>query len=298
MRKTGFVCLFGTFLIWGSLFVESKVAMAALTPIQTLALRYAGAFLVLLLVVRLKFSHLPKIRKGHLKYFLLIGLIGYGASMTFQQIGNDLLDASVASLICSLTPLVVPVLAAVFLKETMTRQKWVGIVISLVGVAMILWPSGSSQIRLSGIFCTVMSMLCWSSCMIWIKKVTEAYHPLVLTCYGIGISLIYLVPWCAIEWIQNPPVWTGRIVFSKVYLAVVCTALSHVLWNEALRRLEATTCSMFYPVQPLTSSVLGIFLLGEGVSLRFLLGTAIIFVGMVSAFYVRKHKKTRSALQS
>ena len=46
--------------------------------------------------------------------------------------------------------------------------------------------------------------------------------------------------------------------------------------------MDASFCSMFYPLQPLTASVLGVLLLGEQITANFVIGGVIICCGIVA----------------
>ena len=67
------------------------------------------------------------------------------------------------------------------------------------------------------------------------------------------------------------------------YLGVVSTALAFYLWNKGFTMLDAATGSLFFFAQPVIGAALGWALLGERLSARFLLGTAVIIVGGVMA---------------
>ena len=53
------------------------------------------------------------------------------------------------------------------------------------------------------------------------------------------------------------------------------------LWNYCLSRAEASTCSLFYPIQPLTSMVLGVLLLNEHMTVGFIAGAVLIVFGVL-----------------
>ena len=59
--------------------------------------------------------------------------------------------------------------------------------------------------------------------------------------------------------------------------------MANLFWNCALDLLDANTVSLFYAFMPLTTSVLGVLILGESLSLNFLAGGVVIFIGMVLA---------------
>ena len=54
-----------------------------------------------------------------------------------------------------------------------------------------------------------------------------------------------------------------------------------MLWNKSLSELPANTCSAFYPIQTLTSSLLGILVFHEVLTVSFAAGTLFIIAGVL-----------------
>ena len=78
-----------------------------------------------------------------------------------------------------------------------------------------------------------------------------------------------------------------------VYIALICTGLAQLLWNRSLAFLNAGTCSMFYPLQPVTSTLFGVLFLGEKLTVSFLLGGAVITCGiLISQLSLPDHRES------
>ena len=82
-----------------------------------------------------------------------------------------------------------------------------------------------------------------------------------------------------------------------VYMGVVCTAFTNILWNKSLSLLPANTCSAFYPIQTLTSSFLGVVVFHEVLTTSFVLGSAFIIVGvLISLLFKKRTRKEKEVL--
>jgi len=66
-------------------------------------------------------------------------------------------------------------------------------------------------------------------------------------------------------------------------MGTIGTAAPHSLWNYCLSKMDASFCSMFYPLQPLVSATLGVIFLGEEITSNYLIGAAIICAGIIAA---------------
>ena len=123
-KRLGYLYLVITFIIWGSIYVVAKYALAVIPPLTVLLGRYALS--VLILYVILKKKGMKKIERADRKYFVIIGGVGYFVSIGFQLIGTNLLDASLASLINALNPVFIPLIAALVLKERVSLRRIAG----------------------------------------------------------------------------------------------------------------------------------------------------------------------------
>ena len=83
-----------------------------------------------------------------------------------------------------------------------------------------------------------------------------------------------------------------QYILMLLYLGLCCTAAPQALWNYSLSRVEASTCSLFYPVQPLTSMVLGVLLLHERMDWSFFVGAALIVFGVLYSTLGRAARRT------
>lgn len=278
-KTMGYIYLVATFIMWGSLYVAAKYVMAEVPPLMVLAARYGISAIVLYFIMKRR--GFKKVKKEDKKIFFAIGATGYFLGIAFQLMGNDLLDASLSSLINSLNPVVIPIIATFFLKEKLNRQIIISIILSVVGVYIILGVGGN--ISALGIIVNILSLLFWSVSCCMVRKISADYDPIQLTLYAMAIALIFAIPAGVINVIIVPATLSLKGVLALLYIALVCTALSHVCWNRSLKILNATTCSLFYPIQPLTSAVLAIVVLGEVITKSFIVGAIIISIGIIMA---------------
>ncbi len=277
-RYLVYVYLFITFFLWGSLYVVSKYVLDKVPPFTVSLVRYAISFLILLIFIRIK--KFRPIERRDYKYILIIGVFGYFVALVLQLLGTKYSNASFASLVNSLNPVVIMIMAAVFLHERLTFQKGAGLLLSIIGVYFIIGGVHGSDM-MTGVVLSLISVLIWSYVSIVIRKISHAYHPLLITAWSMGVALVCTLPASALELARTPVTWDAEVLLSLLYMAVMCTCVAHLLWNESLSLAEAGTCSAFYPVQPLTAAALGILFLGESVSLAFWTGSALILTGVM-----------------
>ena len=229
-RNAGYLYLLITFFCWGSIYVVSKYALAVMGPVTVSFCRYLVSVVCLYGILKWKGGH-KKIAKEHWPYLLILGGLGYFAAIILQLGGTALLSGSLASLINSLNPVMISILAAVFLKEKITWKNVLSIVVSLIGVYIIL-GNGSMQINPLGILLSAGSVVLWSAASVSIRKISGYYDPVQIALYGMCIALLFNIPAAVLENVfltQSHP--TVVALLACLFVAVFGTAVAHTCWN-------------------------------------------------------------------
>lgn len=288
MNKRRLIPLFTAFVLWGSQYVVSKVALRTIPPVTLLALRYLVSIPALLLVLRLRKALKPVDRRDWPILFA-IGFTGYFASFCLQMLGINRLTGSVSSLLGAMNPIFIPILAAFFLHERITPAKIACVALSMAGVVVIVGVDGT--VDASGALLMLASVFLWSTASIIIRRVSGRYDPMQIALIAILCALPFTGGWSLIELQSAPCSFTLESVLAVLYMGVLGTAVTHSLWNYSLRVMDASFCSMFYPMQPLVSSILGVLFLHEAVTPGFVIGALMICCGIVAAVISAKPRK-------
>ena len=288
MNKRRLIPLFAAFVLWGSQYVISKIALRTVPPVTLLALRYLVSVPALFIVLRLRHALTP-IKKGDWPILFAIGFTGYFASFCLQMLGINRLTGSVSSLLGAMNPIFIPILAALFLHERITPAKIACVALSMAGVVVIVGVDGT--VDASGALLMLASVFLWSTASIIIRRVSGRYDPMQIALIAILCALPLTGGWSLIELQSAPCSFTLESVLSVLYMGVLGTAVTHSLWNYSLRVMDASFCSMFYPMQPLVSSILGVLFLHEAVTPGFVIGALMICCGIVAAVISAKPRK-------
>lgn len=288
MNKRRLIPLFAAFVLWGSQYVISKIALRTVPPVTLLALRYLVSVPALFIVLRLRHALTP-VKKGDWPILFAIGFTGYFASFCLQMLGINRLTGSVSSLLGAMNPIFIPILAALFLHERITPAKIACVALSMAGVIVIVGVDGT--VDASGALLMLASVFLWSTASIIIRRVSGRYDPMQIALIAILCALPLTGGWSLIELQSAPCSFTLESVLAVLYMGVLGTAVTHSLWNYSLRVMDASFCSMFYPMQPLVSSILGVLFLHEAVTPGFVIGALMICCGIVAAVISAKPRK-------
>ena len=277
-RGKAYGLIFVTFFIWGSVYVAGKMASGSLPSFLVASLRCVISMVPLWMMCR---KHLPlRIEKEDWKWFWIIGFLGYFFCIQSIQLGIQLTGASMASLINALTPVAVTVLAALILKEKITPVKILCLILALAGT-FVITAGASTKSETAGVLIVLAGMTGFGAASVLMRRLTAKYPPVLVTTLSMTLSLLFNVPVGIASALTQPVHFTPEAVIALIYLGVVGSGLGQVTWTGALSILPASTCSLFYPLQPLFSAILGALLLNESFKPTFFIGLALISLDVV-----------------
>jgi drug/metabolite transporter (DMT)-like permease len=279
-RLKGYLYVMITMSAWGSTYVVSKFILGSVPPFTLLLLRYVVAAVVLYIIMMKK--DLSKVHRQDYKYIFFVGFVGYFLGVGAQFVGTQLSNASMASLINSTNPIFIILFAIPILKEKVTINKIISIIAAVLGAYIIIGGvQGSSM--LIGIIACIIAVSTWSLMSVVSKRATEKYNALTVTTYSIIVAIFFTLPISIYELATIPGIklLEPSVILSTLYLGLICTALAFVLWSKSLSMMEAGICSLFYPVQPMVSVLLGWLFLKEKMNSSFFVGAILIIAGVM-----------------
>ena len=270
--------IFITFFIWGSVYVAGGIAGNGMPSFLVASLRCLISMIPLWLMSAKCFP--IRIEREDMKYFFIIGFLGYFVTIQSIQLGILLTGSSMASLINALTPVAVTILAALILKERITPVKILCLVLALAGT-FVITSGASTQGELFGVLAVLAGVISFGTASVLMRKVTVKYPPVVVTTVSMTLSLIFNIPVAVASALPQPVHPNAAGIIALLYLGFVGSGLGQVTWTRALSILPASTCSLFYPLQPLFSALLGALLLHETFKPAFFAGLVLISLDVV-----------------
>lgn len=192
------------------------------------------------------------------------GLLGYlGTQFLFSQ-SLKYTTPVIFALLMSLTPVAALLLSAVFLKETISGRKIAGIILSIAGAFLVILEGSNGNTgsnNLLGIFFVMLCVLFYAAYMVITRKVAKKYDPLTVAKWMFLVSAMALLPFCSSELVTQK-IYSHEITLQAGLLLsfalLFSTLLAFFLMPVALKKLEASTVSIFMNLQPFVASVIAI----------------------------------------
>lgn len=279
-RILGSVFLTIASIIWGAMFVVVKIIVDEVHPIQLVWLEYLIA-----LVFLIGYSAMKR-EKWHinwpdLKLIFWIGIIGNTISLVAQEMGTGLSNAQTGSVITSTIPAFMIIFGWLILKEKLDKVKIFSVIIAILGVVMIVGLKMSGTNVILGVLLLVLDSIAWALMSVLVKKV-KTYSSLQITIMSTVVAVVALTPFILsdLQSLTSINFVDPKVILSLLYIGAVSTAVAYVMWNRGLQIVSAGSSGLFYLIQPIVGSFLGWLLLGEQISVGFVIGSAMILASV------------------
>lgn len=236
------------------------------TPMVYMALRCIGAALIFWLIAA--FLPKEKVEKKDLIVIMLGGLTGFVISQTLTAWALNYTSPVYYSLIATLVPIGTMLLAALFLKESITGVKLLGVCLGIAGAALLVlvkWQTEAGSNDLLGIFFALLSLLTWVIYLIITSKVSQKYTAVTQMKWTFLVSTIAVLPFAWNEFGQTK-LFSGDYGFTEgmmgvggmAFIVVFATVMGYFMIPYAMKYLRATTVSIYTNLQPIVASLIAI----------------------------------------
>ena len=255
-RTLAFFAAFGATTIYGLNHTIAKVVMPHyIGPFGFIMLRIFGAGFLFWLV-----SLFIKNEKIHREDYFRIAsasLLGMCINMLMFFKGLQLSTPINSGVIVTLTPIIILVLSAFFLKEKLTTQKVIGIFLGFVGAIMLIVYGSNSKIinapNISfGNVLLLINAISFGAYLVIVKPITKKYNTITLMKWMFLLGMIYTFPFTYSEFSQVS--WSTlpfEAIWRMSFVVIGTTFLTYMLNVYALKKLPPTVIGSLTYLQPL-----------------------------------------------
>lgn len=281
MRTSDVVELLVLAAIWGASFLFMRMAAPELGPVALIALRVGIA--ALLLVPALALRGGVAALRGKLLHVLVVGAINSALPFCLLAYATLSVTAGLASILNATSPLWGALVAHFWLKDRLTPSRTVGLAVGFAGVAFLVLgrtsfkPGGTGLAAVAALTAT----LSYGVAASYTRRFLRGVNPLAVAAGSqLGATLL-LLPGALALWPAQPV--SGRAWFAVVALGVLCTAVAYVLYFRLIANVgPARAIAVTFLIPPFAVAW-GAVILGESITARTLVGSAIVLAGTALA---------------
>jgi len=264
-------------VLWGGSFFFNGVALRELPPFTLVFLRVALAAVSLLPVLRIYRIGFPSGLSGWLPYFAM-ALLNNVLPFSLIVMGQTYIPSGLASILNATTPLFTVLVMAAAGDEKLLMRRVAGVLTGLIGVIILRGQDlGFTSSEGIGILLCLAGAFSYGLAALYARRRLANSSPLATASFQLmASSLMMAIVAAAFErpWLLAMPGATTWLAIAG--LAALSTALAYIVFFQILRRSGPSNVMLVTLLIPVTAILLGYLVLGETVSVREIVGAAVI----------------------
>lgn len=271
-------------IIWGVNFSVVKWALGQFDPLAFNGIRFTLGAAVLVPFV-LRGRGLARFERRDWLPLIGLGVLGNTVYQVLFVMGIDLTLAGNAALMLAMSPVFVTLLSAGLRHEKVRAAGWIGVLLSLAGIALVL--TGAADVRfgretIAGDLLMLAAAVAWSVYTVGASPLVRRHGALPVTgvtmWIGAGLLLLVSTPsLVAQDWART----TGLGWFALVVSGALAVGLSYVIWYHGVEYLGSARTAVFSNTVPVVALTTAWLTLGETPGTQQLVGAALIVGGVL-----------------
>lgn len=208
------------------------------------------------------------------------GVLWFAAYNVVLNLAERHLDAGTAALLVNVAPILVAIMAGLFLGEGFARSLVIGIAIAFGGVVLIALGGPGGDVNDSlGVWLGLLTALLYAVSVLMQKVALREVDAITATFLGCAIGGVALLPF-APQFVSETASASGGAIAGVVYLGVFPTAIAFSTWAYALTRTNAGRLTATTLTVPAIAIVLSLIFLGELPTVLGMIGGALCLLGV------------------
>lgn len=273
-------------MLWASASVATKLGLLSAQPLVIANVRFfLAGFLMLLGAHVLRKYRLPE--RDEWRPILIYGLLNVTIYLGLYVLAMQELSAGVGSLSVALSPLMISILSAYWVKRAVKTNEWTGLILGLVGVSIVVYPLLSgSYVTMKGIILILLSLLAYSVGTVYYSSQTWRLPILAINAWQVLLGGICLLPFTFAFMGTAENHYDARFWYSIGWLIFVSIGAVQ-MWLYLLK-IDAVKAALWLYLCPTFGFIYAKILMDEPITIYTVVGTLFVIVGL----YIGQKKET------
>lgn len=274
------------YIVWGTTYLGIAVVIETIPPYVMVAIRFltAGLLLAAIVFVRQRGAIArPSPRQVVDSLIVGTGLVAVGNALV--GVGEQTVPSGIAAVLVALMPAWLAVFGRALFGDRLPRTVVAGIVIGIVGVATLAWPTGGTgSLDPFGLAAIIVAPIGWSLGSLYsARRASLPDPPLLATAYqmiggGLVAAVVAIVTGEAAAF--DPATVSTRSLVAFVYLALVGSLVGYTTYAWLIRHAPLSRVSTYTYVNPVVAVILGALFLAEPITPRTVVAAGVIVLAV------------------
>jgi drug/metabolite transporter (DMT)-like permease len=295
---TGYLFAIIATLIWSGNYIVARGLKESIPPVSLAFWRWLVAIIVFLPFALKQLILEWKWVKKNFLFLSIISILGISIFNTLIYIAGQTTTAINLSLISITFPIFIVIIARLFLKETISINKIIGIIIVVFGVLLLVTKGNITELFLIdfviGDFWMLLASLIFAIYSILLKYKPKEMSLLPFQLITFIIGTLYLLPYYIWEYTTSESVVLDKTTIGSIlYVGIFASLIAFILWNKAILQVGATKAGLIYYTIPLFSGFFAYVFLKEKITAIHLYSLFLIISGILIALYTSKKNEKK-----
>jgi drug/metabolite transporter (DMT)-like permease len=267
--------------MWGLSFLFIKVAVPVVAPLWIVAARCLVGALVLLVVLRIRGTALPRGARVW-RDLTILAALGNAVPWGLMAWATQFLPSGLVAVVNALAPTSTLVIAILVGLEAPSLRRAAGLVLALCGTAIAVSSNLGAPGTVLAVLAVVLATVCYGAGTVYAKQRVSGNHPPLAIATGqVLMAALLAIPVAAITapWPDVSAI-TPAIAGSLVALGVFGTGAAFLAFYTLIARVGATNSILVTYLIPVVALLAGAVVLGEPLTLVVAVGTALTIGGV------------------
>lgn len=293
-----YIAVFLAMLFWSYTFIWYKKVYEFYNPITVIFFRLVISS-VFLFVLMYPLKRLQKIKRGDLKYFFLVSLFNPFLYFIGESYGIKYVSSTLTAVIIATIPLFTSFTSSYFLKERITKINILGILVSVIGVALVIFnKQDTSEANLFGIGMLCIAVAAAIAYSFVLKNLTRRYNSISIVTYHNFIGIFLFAP---LFFIIDFPDFRHTGISTEAWiplleLAVFGSSFAFIFFTFAVQKIGVGKANAFTNLIPVITAIIAYFVLNEFLNLNKIAGILLVigglFLSQIKAYGLRERLRS------
>ena len=281
-------------VFWGFSFIwTNSLLQQGFPPYALVFFRMVFAAIILVTVSAIS-GKLEKVSRKDWGWFLLLVTMEPFIYFIGETLGLQIVNSpTLGSIIIATIPIFALIPGMIFYKEKITAINVFGVLITLPGILLVVFESGSVKVsHYFGIFLLFVAVFAAVGYSVVVKKLATRYNSYTIVTYQHFLGALYFLPLFLYNDSSSISFssFTPDIIKPLLFLAALCSCAAFILFINSIKVLGIARTNIFTSLVPVVSAF-GAYVIGqEDLNIRKIAGILIVILGVIIAQREKKPK--------
>jgi len=284
-------------ILWASAAVATKIGVQVAEPfiLASVRLLIAGILMLVYAYFLTPGKHaFPQ--GGQWRYLIIFALLNTTIFLGAFVLAMQQVSAGIGSLSTATNPLLITLLAAMWLRRSLRWYEIVGILIGITGVILATYPLlQNSYATIPGLIILMVGMVSVSAATVYYARVNWNLAPIVVNGWQVFLGGLLLSPVTLLATDFSATQWNNQFWGSVLWLIGPVSILALQLWFYLVRQ-DPVRASLWLFLCPIFGFIFSWALLGEPITGYTYAGTAMVIAGLILAQRDKFRRKLRAEI--